>query len=461
MTDVELLEVITIENLQREDVHPLEEAEGYRSLMDRGGYDVATIATKVGKSESYVYQRLKLSDLIAEGKKAFFEEKITAGHAILIARLQPKDQKTILKECLEAWRGLISVRDLAEQIDSEIHLDLNSVSFSKKDPNLVPAAGPCTTCPKRTGFIPMLFPDIKKKDTCTDPSCFKEKVRAFIDSWLKTETSEKEHPRLQLTRNYDGRKKHVDDDFKGPIPSNLYEEIGQKKKDRCEHAREGIIVEGYGTGTVLHVCIEPSCKVHRAKYSNDPETAKWKAQQKASTEKKKREELTRLRIVNEVMTKVSGELSRDDLVLVADQFFDELWDEYKKKILARHEVKPIKEQYTLNTRGPMRKHIDELSKTDLCRLLMEMVLIRNLQAPYQGRGDALLETAKRYQVDAKKIQETVNQECKEKEKAKAQKTLRLAKKEKAKGKKEKAATKIKKLVSGVCKPNLEENNADA
>lgn len=452
LNDQDVVETQIVENAKRDDLHPLEEAESYRILKEQFNYEIDSIAAKVGKSVSAIYQRLKLIDLIPEAKEAFLDEKITAGHAILIARLQPRDQKTILKECLEEWRGLMSVRNLAEHIDSEIHLDLNSASFSKKDPDLVPSAGPCTTCPKRTGFTPMLFPDIKKKDTCTDPVCFKEKVQAFIDGWLKTETP-RETQRLRLTRNYDGRKKRLSDDFnfKDPIPSNLYEEIGQKKNEKCEYAQEGIVVEGHGTGTVLHVCIEPTCKIHRAKYSNDPEMAKWRAQQKAITEKKKREELARLRIVDEIMTKISGELSGDDLALVADQFFDELWDEYKKKILARHEVKPIKEQYTLNTRGPMKKHIEGLSGTDLCRLLIEMVLIRNLQAPYQGRNDVLLETAKRYQVDAKKIQETISQEWKEKEKAKTQKALKLAKKEKVKGKKEKAAAAKKKPESGVCR----------
>jgi hypothetical protein len=80
-----------------------------------------------------------------------------------------------------------------------------------------------------------------------------------------------------------------------------------------------------------------------------------------------------------------------------------------------------------------------------------MVLIRNLAKPYGERRDILVETAKRYKVDTKKIQETISREWKEKEKTKAQKTLKSVKKQKAKEKKEKIAAPEKKPESGVCR----------
>src|SRR5438552_12466269 len=69
MSDTEYLEILHVENLQREDVHPLDEAVGYKELLENGGYDVATVAARIGKSETHVYQRLKLNDLIKEGQK--------------------------------------------------------------------------------------------------------------------------------------------------------------------------------------------------------------------------------------------------------------------------------------------------------------------------------------------------------------------------------------------------------
>lgn len=93
MSDSDFLEVLVIENDQREDVHPLEEAEGYRSLMTKASYSVEKIAERVGRSEKYVYDRVKLLQLTKPAQKLFLDGKITAGHAILLARLKPKDQE--------------------------------------------------------------------------------------------------------------------------------------------------------------------------------------------------------------------------------------------------------------------------------------------------------------------------------------------------------------------------------
>ncbi len=436
MTDVEFIEVLTIENLQREDIHPLEEAEGYRSLMERGGYDVPAIAARVGKSESYIYQRLKLSDLIPEAKKLFLDEKITAGHAILIARLQPDQQKELVKKesgLYEGWRDrtVVSVRDLAAWIDHNVHFDLNSASFSKKDTDLLPEAGPCMTCPKRTGFLPELFPDIKKKDTCTDRECFGKKIQAFIDRWIEERSRDTDVPPLKLSGDSDYRRKKLGDDLSKPIPSNFYCEITNKKKESCQYMREGIITEGHQKGKILTVCIEGSCKTHynRSGSSTSPETLKWKADRKRANEKKKLGETIRLRILDETLKQVPENLEKEDLIFIVGQYFEDLWQEYGKKILSRHDLKPVKEQYSLNTRKPMMEFIKTLPEPGLYKLMMEMALIRNLHKPWQGHGDPLLDIAHRYKVDPKKIEQAITQERKEKEKAKTDREKKKAKKD--------------------------------
>jgi len=258
LSDIDAYEVQVIENLQREDLHPLEEAEGYKQLLATGKYDVDTLAAKVGKSTSYVYARLKLADLSPKLKKAFEEEEITAGHAILLARLQHKDQEELLKE--GDCDG--SVRDLAEQIRRAYHLELAKAVFPTDSKELLPMAGSCVECPKRTGANPNLFADIKEKDLCTDGKCFAEKETAFVKLQVGT------HPAavlLSLGHRYNEQPK-------GCAPH----EWKPAGKQRCKDTGEGVIIQWQGQpetyddkkglklGQVLDVCINPTkCPVHR------------------------------------------------------------------------------------------------------------------------------------------------------------------------------------------------------
>jgi ParB/RepB/Spo0J family partition protein len=104
LTDTEVLELQVIENGQREDPHPLEEAEGYEALLkcthaNGERYTADEIAAKVGKSRSYVFGRLKLCALCPEGRKAFYDGELDASRALLIARIGHHDtQRQALKD---------------------------------------------------------------------------------------------------------------------------------------------------------------------------------------------------------------------------------------------------------------------------------------------------------------------------------------------------------------------------
>src|SRR5713226_9968019 len=91
LTDAQALELQVIENVQRVDVHPLDEAQGYAALIELQSdtYTVESIASRVGRSPAYVSGRLRLIQLIPEAKQAFYDEKLTVAHAFEIARLQP------------------------------------------------------------------------------------------------------------------------------------------------------------------------------------------------------------------------------------------------------------------------------------------------------------------------------------------------------------------------------------
>lgn len=186
LDDKQTLEIQVIENLQREDLHPLEEAEGYARLIKSHGYDADSLAAKIGKSRSYVYARMKLAELCAEAKKAMWDGKISHSIGLLLARipdaqLQREALKNIIPNQREAWRRDMSYRDAQEYIRREFMLRLHDAPWKKDDATLLPEAGPCTTCPFRTGNQKELFSDVDSADICTKPSCFQAKGLAFFN----------------------------------------------------------------------------------------------------------------------------------------------------------------------------------------------------------------------------------------------------------------------------------------
>ncbi len=185
LSDVDALETQIVENSKREDVHPLEEAEGYEVLVhskDRK-YTVEEIAAKVGRSPGYVYGRMKLLALCKELRAAYYEGKFTASSAILVARLSEHGvQRAVLKDLNQYWRkgeGAFSLHEVSRVVRQHL-CRLADAPFPKDDADLLPSAGPCSTCPKRSGAQPELFADVSKQDgeLCTDPACFEKKKEA-------------------------------------------------------------------------------------------------------------------------------------------------------------------------------------------------------------------------------------------------------------------------------------------
>ena len=94
LTDAQALELQVIENVQRVDVHPLDEAQGYTALIELqpDTYTVESIAARVGRSPAYVSGRLRLIQIIPEAKQAFYEDKLTVAHAFEVARHRHTDR---------------------------------------------------------------------------------------------------------------------------------------------------------------------------------------------------------------------------------------------------------------------------------------------------------------------------------------------------------------------------------
>lgn len=185
------LEMQAIENLQRVDLHPLEEAEGFEQLRDALHWSADDIAAKVGQSKAYVYGRLKLCELGPEGRKAFAEGELSASVALYVSRVPAALQAKCLDELrkiapyddeaedpsIKSLR-LLSARTAREEIEELFMLDLKRAPFDTADGSLLPAAGTCAACPKRSGNQKVLFADVDRGDVCTDPICFADKRAA-------------------------------------------------------------------------------------------------------------------------------------------------------------------------------------------------------------------------------------------------------------------------------------------
>ena len=182
LTDDQVLEIQVVENLQRDDLTPLEEAEGYEHLMQHTGLSADELGAKVGKSRSYIYAKLKLLDLCQEVKQALRDGTVDASRALLIARIP--DGKLQIKALSMATTptgshvDAMGVRAFSTWLQQNVMLRLEHAPFQITDAHLVPAAGSCKECPKRTGAAPDLFADVASADICTDPACYHLKEAA-------------------------------------------------------------------------------------------------------------------------------------------------------------------------------------------------------------------------------------------------------------------------------------------
>ena len=86
--DLKSLEFAIIENVQRHDLNPLEEAQGYKRLIDEFSYDQEKVSKFIGKSRSYITNTLRLLNLPPEVLQFIEEKKISAGHAKILVGLE-------------------------------------------------------------------------------------------------------------------------------------------------------------------------------------------------------------------------------------------------------------------------------------------------------------------------------------------------------------------------------------
>jgi len=432
LTDPQCLELQLIENLQRADVHELDEARGYAALMHMqpDTYTVETLAEKIGRSEKYVYARLRLTHLVEDVQRAFYDGKLSVAHAFEMARLEPDDQKRALQECFPNHRTAaailkdgkaeaVTVRQLREWVEREIHLDLINAPFDPQDENLLPTAGSCGKCPKRTGNNPLLFPEVRRKSICTDRVCYHRKVEALVQIRVKPLQMAGEKPlRISHAPTWQAKDRNPDVLYEGQY------RIAHKKE--CPHARPAVVIDGPDAGKLLHVCRDEQCPVHArvTRYETSPQERAARAKE-ALAERIERQ--TRIRILNTIRKKLSGTLSRLDLEMAALDYFERLGHDNQRRLCRVYgwEEKKTKASWggsTVDYKSITGKAIPKMSTPELQHFLLVCALVSDLYCPGYNPGQALAKdskltrTAVRYKISIPQVAAQVRSELSRKDK---------------------------------------------
>lgn len=248
LDDLQALEVMVVENGQREDVHPLEEAQGFHLLHTRGKFDVARIAEKIGRTPQYVYDRLKLLNLTKEAQKLFLADRFTAGHAVILARLSPEDQARAI--------------DGADGSDDDEPWDKRPGGLWQEERRL---------------FHPE---DEDENDREHLKAVTVRELQAWIDQHTKLEADQVDQmvlpdtaAVLQSAAEEDAKVVRITHDVMTPeeakdgprviLGRSWQRADGQRGSKQCERSVIGMVVIGPGRGEAFPVCIDKKrCEVH-------------------------------------------------------------------------------------------------------------------------------------------------------------------------------------------------------
>ena len=129
--DKDALEVALIENLQREDLNPIEEAEAYQRLMKEFTYTQESLSEVLGKSRSYIANTLRLLELPQTIRKMLEEKQITPGHARALIGVEKSEELA-----LQIINKGMTVREAEKTAELKKHPNKKSVQINKKDEDI-------------------------------------------------------------------------------------------------------------------------------------------------------------------------------------------------------------------------------------------------------------------------------------------------------------------------------------
>jgi len=249
LTDDQALEVTILENLQRVDLSPLEEARGVQSLLNTGK-PAAAIAADLGKTETWVKRRASLTRLVpavvklAEESPETLNVVLTAAHLEIIARMPAEWQESFVAN-VYAYELRNVARFEASVMQSLMVLRSAPFDTGRADYGEGCKVS-CVDCPKRTGRAPDLFhgstddaETIAKGERCLDPGCWGLKVAAFVEE--RKAKLQRQHESLLL----------VSQGHRSPGVLAAYDVNAVKKS--TPGAKPALVVDGPAAGSMQWV----------------------------------------------------------------------------------------------------------------------------------------------------------------------------------------------------------------
>lgn len=345
LTDDEVLDLQLEENLERSDLTPFEEASAFKLRLDRG-QTVQHVAERIGRAPSYVAQRLKLLGLHKDVRKALDEERITLAVALLIGRLPTSLQTEALDRVggNDPWERPLPADKAAKEIEHNLLLRLDGDGFDTTDKQLVPKAGACSECPKRTGQQRELFPDAASDDLCLDRECFRAKLDAVYKLRVKDAKAAgvdvlvgKE---LSKATGYSGKFRRLDDTEyvggKARKISAIFGKTGLPPLTICQDPETGRVVE-----LVARADVERVLRANRKEQAKAGKGGRrdgeddFAAQQRRYAEKSKLRRKAVTRIAELAVEKGETVALEDILGLVVRTFAARVWNETQRRVLER------------------------------------------------------------------------------------------------------------------------------
>lgn len=185
LSDVQALEMQVVENVQRADLTPLEEADACVRLHVEASYTTKEIADRLGQSPSWAANRLRLGLAAPEVKAALEKGKIEYSVALALARLPTEAaQRKLLAEMVAGTDRGVSAQQLRDQLRESHGVKLDGKAFDESDKALLAEAGSCDACPFNSANDPAdLFDQGRPPESiCRQPKCHKTKAELAWDA---------------------------------------------------------------------------------------------------------------------------------------------------------------------------------------------------------------------------------------------------------------------------------------